>query len=586
MLSFDITDKNVKIIKGIESNGSIKISKAANIKIDKEFIINGSVKNVNELGLLIQKTLLMNKMSEKEAVLSISSNYTIFKELTVPKVKESDFPKQVKLEMQKAVGIDDSYAVSYVIVGNTKDQSGNEVKEGSASVVTVLATACPQDLIDSYREVFNFLDIQLKSVMIGCNCITKLLLSDPKIKEQMPLLAVQVDENFINLNIYEDDKLTFSRFASIDPADYNNSKEYVVEAVNENIFRMLQFQKSRNPEKLIENVIFYGDTRKYDKIVSQLDDMQTSIIKVPPHIKGYENLEFSEYANAIGALFKRNKDTEKVNLLESGGTASIINDKIKSDSSFKGLMIGAVVGSLVIMGAITGVCKFINAGIEKDIDAQVSYMEDPATIADLEKHENRTLMLDNVRNYKNMAFQADNAYKSQPVLNQATVNKIDEILAEVNEELDSIAFIDNIEYSNGQWAMVIADDHVDALNELEGVPKLPALLAQKLDECDEFFAGVEYLGYSVTNESASVDVPTQSAPQTPAEPQVDEEGNPVEAQPQAQPQTPSASVEITGQRVEFQISVFLNGGDAQLEDPVDEAAAADETAETGEEGNE
>ncbi len=585
MLSFDITDKNVKIIKGIESNGSIKISKAANIKIDKEFIINGSVKNVNELGLLIQKTLLMNKMSEKEAVLSISSNYTIFKELTVPKVKESDFPKQVKLEMQKAVGIDESYAVSYVIVGNAKDQSGKDVKEGSASVVTVLATACPQDLIDSYREVFNFLDIQLKSVMIGCNCITKLLLSDPKIKAQMPLLAVQVDENFINLNIYEDDKLTFSRFASIDPADYNNSKEYVVEAVNENIFRMLQFQKSRNPEKLIENVIFYGDTKKYDKIVSQLDDMQTSIIKVPPYVKGYENLEFSEYANAIGALFKRNKDTEKVNLLESGGTASIINDKIKSDSSFKGLMIGAVVASLVIMGGITGVCKFINAGIEKDIDAQVSYMEDPATIADLEKHENRTLMLDNVRNYKNMAFQADNAYKSQPVLNQATVNKIDEILAEVNEELDSVAFIDNIAYSNGQWAMVIADDHIDALNELEGVPKLPALLAQKLDECDEFFAGVEYLGYSVTSESASVNVPTQSAPQTPAEPQVDAEGNPVEAQPQ-QPQTPSASVEIKGQRVEFQISVYLNGGDAQLEDPVDEAAAADETAETGEEGNE
>lgn len=575
MLSFDITDKNVRIIKGVESNGTIKISKAANIKIDKEYIVNGSVKNVQELGLLIQKTLLMNKMSEKEAVLSISSNYTIFKELTVPKVKESDFPKQVKLEMQKAVGIDEAYAVSYIIVGNATDSQGNEIKEGNASVVTVLATACPQDLIDSYKEVFNFLDVQLKSVMIGCNCVTKLLLSDPKVKEKMPLLAVQVDENFINLNIYEDNKLTFSRFASIDPADYGNSPDYVFEAVNENVSRMLQFQKSRNPKELIDNIIFYGDTRNYDKLVAEFDDMNTSVIKVPPHIKGYENLEFSEYANAIGALFKRNKDTEKVNLLESGGTASIINDKIKSDSSFKVIMIGTLVASIVIMGGITAVVKGINAGIKSDIKAQEDYMSDPQTIADLEKYDNRNLMLENVRNYKSMAYQADNAYKSKAVLNKEAVDKIDSILAAVNEELDSEAFIDNIAYKDGAFAMVIADDHADDLNELDGVPKLPALFAQKLAE-DGYFAGVTYEGYSVSEESTEIKGASTV--------EIDEEtGEEVVIE--------GESAEITGQRIEFELTVHLNGGDAELEEEVDETETETETADadasaTGEEGNE
>ena len=573
MLSFDITDKNVRIIKGVESNGTIKISKAANIKIDKEYIVNGSVKNVQELGLLIQKTLLMNKMSEKEAVLSISSNYTIFKELTVPKVKESDFPKQVKLEMQKAVGIDEAYAVSYIIVGNATDSQGNEIKEGNASVVTVLATACPQDLIDSYKEVFNFLDVQLKSVMIGCNCVTKLLLSDPKVKEKMPLLAVQVDENFINLNIYEDNKLTFSRFASIDPADYGNSPNYVFEAVNENVSRMLQFQKSRNPKELIDNIIFYGDTRNYDKLVAEFDDMNTSVIKVPPHIKGYENLEFSEYANAIGALFKRNKDTEKVNLLESGGTASIINDKIKSDSSFKVIMIGTLVASIVIMGGITAVVKGINAGIKSDIKAQEEYMSDPQTIADLEKYDNRNLMLENVRNYKSMAYQADNAYKSKAVLNKEAIDKIDSILAAVNEELDSAAFIDNISYKDGDFAMVIADDHADDLNELDGVPKLPALFAQKLAE-DGYFAGVLYEGYQVSEESTSIKGASTV--------EIDEEtGEEIVIE--------GEDAEITGQRIEFNLNVYLNGGDAELEEEVDETetetADADASA-TGEEGNE
>jgi type IV pilus assembly protein PilM len=583
MLSFDITDKNVRIIKGIENNGTIKISKAANIKIDKEFIINGSVKNVNELGLLIQKTLLMNKMSEKEAVLSISSNYTIFKEITVPKVKDSEFPKQVKLEMQKSVGIDDTYAVSYIIVGSAKDAQGNEIKEGNASVVTVLATACPQELIDSYKEVFSFLDIQLKSVMIGCNCITKLLLSDPKVKEKMPLLAVQVDENFINLNIYEDNKLTFSRFASIDPADYNNSKNYVVEAVNENVFRMLQFQKNRNPEKLIDNIIFYGDTRNYDKLISNFDDMETSIIKVPPHIKGYENLEFSEYANAIGALFKRNKDTEKVNLLESGGTASIINDKIKSDSSFKGMMVAALVASFVVMGAITGVLKGVNSGIKNDIKKQQDYINSDTTISDLAKYDDRNVKLDNVRNYKNMAYQADNAYKSKPVLNQEAITKINDIFAEACTELGVAAYIDNTNYSDGMFGMKVAVEHGD-LHEAE-LPQLPALFAQKLAE-DGYFAGVEYSGYKITSVSTDV-ISSLATAQAPADGEADaaadtpaaEEQTSVEETPVVQTQEVQTSI------VEFDIYVALNSGDAQLEDPIDETADAD-SAETGEEGNE
>lgn len=570
MLSFDITDKNVRIIKGVENNGTIKITKAANIKIDKEYIINGSVKNVQELGLLIQKTLLMNKMSEKEAVLSISSNYTIFKELNVPKVKDSEFPKQVKLEMQKAVGVDDSYAVSYIIVGNAVDSQGNEIKEGSASVVTVLATACPQDLIDTYKEVFNFLDVQLKSVMIGCNCVTKLLLSDPRIQEQMPLLAVQVDENFINLNIYEDNKLTFSRFASIDPADYGNSPDYVFEAVNENVSRMLQFHKSRNPRQLIDNIIFYGDTRNYDKLIREFDDMNTSIIKVPPHIKGYENLEFSEYANAIGALFKRNKDIEKVNLLESGGTFSLVNDKIKSDSSFKVIMIGTLVATLVVMGGITAVVKGINAGIEHDIKVEQEYMEDPQTIADLEKYDNRNIMLDNVRNYKNMAYQADNAYKSKAVLNKEVIEKMDKILADVNESTGGNAFIDNLAYNDGTIAIVLADDYADGLNALEGVPKLPAAFAKAIAE-DGYFAGVGYTGYEVSDESRTVEGAEIVT--------VDEETG-------EEITVAGEDAEIKGQRVQFNLEIYLNGGDAELEQAVEEEEETSESSESGEEGNE
>ena len=293
MLSFDITDRNIRVVKGAESSGKIKISAALSIDIDEELIVNGHIKDVPNVATLINGAIKKNRMPDKEAIVSISSNLTIFKELEVPKVKITEMQKAVKQQMLAELSLDDIYSVSYTIVG-----------EGENDTYKVLATACPYEIVNSYREMFKLLGISLKSVMIGCNCITKVLLADTKIQSKMPLLAVQIDNNFISLNLYEANQLAFSRFASIDPADYDNSEDYVFEAVNENIFRMLQFQRSRNTGETIENIIFYGDTHDYVRLTDELEklDLNTNLINVPPQIHGHENLEFSLYANAIGAI--------------------------------------------------------------------------------------------------------------------------------------------------------------------------------------------------------------------------------------------------------------------------------------------
>ncbi|MCQ2464756.1 MAG: pilus assembly protein PilM, partial [Oscillospiraceae bacterium] len=312
MLSFDITDRNIRIIRGAENKNKIAISSAATLNIDEDIIVNGHVKDVPRLATIMNQKIKQNRMMDKEAIVSISSNMTIFKELTVRRAqKEQEFTKMVKTEMQAKVGIDDTYAISYSIVG-ASDEGGD--------MLTVLATACPTEVIDSYKRVFSMLGISLRSVIIGCNCITKVLLSDEKNRSKMPLLAVQIDGSFISLNIYENNQLSFSRFASIDAADYDNSSDYVYEAVNENIFRMLQFHRSRNAGDPIRNVVLYGDTREYMRISKDLEqmDINTTVITVPKNVKGYQNLDFALYANAIGAMFPRNKATEKINLLELG----------------------------------------------------------------------------------------------------------------------------------------------------------------------------------------------------------------------------------------------------------------------------
>ena len=131
MLSFDITDKIIRIVRGFESSGKIKIYDAFSIDIPEKSIENGNIVDVTGLASIIGDILKSKKIKEKSAIVSISSNLTIFKELDIPKAKGQQFLKMVKAEMQAQLGIDDTYSVSYLIVGEVEDKNEKGIRNRS-----------------------------------------------------------------------------------------------------------------------------------------------------------------------------------------------------------------------------------------------------------------------------------------------------------------------------------------------------------------------------------------------------------------------------------------------------------------------
>lgn len=516
MLSFDITDRNIRIIKGTESGNKIRISSAATLELDEDIIVNGHVQDIPRVATLINSVLATNKMADKEAIVSISSNLTIFKELQLEKAKEQEFAKNVKQEMQNALGIDDTYSVSYVIVGDTDE----DVAAGRENLVTVLATACPYAIIDCYKKVFQMLGISLKSVMIGCNCITKLLLADTKIKTKMPLLAVQIDKNFISLNLYEkrgkneDCQLAFSRFASISAEDYDDSEDYVFEAVVENIYRMLQFQRSRNTGETVENIIFYGeigDNAYYKRLIDEMSKMELhgDTLTAPPQIHGYDNLKFELFANAIGAMFKRNKETEKVNLLE---TDSVNNNKIKSDGTYKYLLLGTTVACAAVIGIVWGILTGVNSGIQHDIDDLQSKINSPETAQQIALFDSLTSMKTEVETYLTSVTNLKDAFDSKPVVlgdkYDVFQEAIDKTVSELPTKVDKARIV-NPQYTDGRISFDVECSSID-----EPTQKLPAQFAENLLKTDygkDYFVDVTYSNYSiseVTQQAQTVDPAT------------------------------------------------------------------------------
>ena len=556
MLSFDITDRNIRIIKGTENNNRIRISSAATLNLEEEVIVNGHVRDVPRLATLINQVLRTNKMPDKDAIVSISSNMTIFKELHIQKAeKQADFMKMVRAEMAAALGIDDSYSVSYIVVGDSEQTDG---------AVKVLATACPFEVVDCYKRVFNMLQINLRSVMIGCNCITKVLLADTKVKSKMPLLAVQIDNNFISLNLYENGQLSFSRFASISAEDYDDSEDYVFEAVNENVFRMLQFQKSKAGSDPIENVVFYGDTHEYVRLTNELEKMgiRTSIINVPPQIHGYENLEFSSYANAIGAMFKRNKETERINLLE---TDTVNNNKIRSDSSYF-VLLGA--STLAALGLVLGgwlILKLNINSVQKDIDL----INEKKASAYATKLDEQLAMLTEkqtaVNTYVDGVSDAYNAFISRPKPVSDQYTKIENAIRKIamdslgadEEDLDDKLEITKMDFANGVYSVELKMDREDESPLLT----MPTKLIEELRGLD-IVQNVKYEGYTIEKEQ------TEGEEEKPV---FDEDGN----QTGTEGGTEAGEKEV----VKMSLTITVKGGELNMSQFQTEEAEAEAEAE-------
>ncbi|MBE6850267.1 MAG: pilus assembly protein PilM [Ruminococcus sp.] len=496
MLSFDITDRNIRIIRGTESNGKIKISAAATLNLDEAIIVNGYVNDINRVAMMLNNVLKQNNMPDKEVIVSISSNQTVFKELLIPPTtKESEFMKNVRHELQMQINIDDSYSVGYLIVGEPEEtETGERMQK-------ILATACPYDVVDCYKRIFHMLGLNLKSIMIGCNAITKVLLADVKVKSLMPLLAVQIDSNFISLNLYENNQLSFSRFASIDPDDYDDPDDYVFEAVNENIYRMLQFARSRGSES-IDNVVFYGDItvspNLYNRLVDEMaeNDISVSQLNVPPQIHGYQNLEFSVYANAVGAMFKRNKITEHVNLLETEGAVSSMIKKSKDGKGGGALLVVALLVSLVAVLGTYGVLAIADAKVKSDTVKLQAQIDSPETAAKRQQYQDLLALRERVNTYSALIKNTSDAFKTQPVLTRECFNAVDEALATVVTDVGTItkAKIGTFTFEEGQVSIPIEFETTDALSQ-----KYPAALVKYLYDKygNKLFTNVEYVGYTV-----------------------------------------------------------------------------------------
>lgn len=429
MLSIEITDRHIKLIRGNYGGNKVRVQEAHIRTLTPELVSNGFISDVPLVAAEITDIITQAGIKEKETIASVTSSSVIHKEIVLPKPKSLKNTLALESMIRSNMNLNADYSIAYTISGETQDEQKN-------TLIRISASACPQRLVDGYVRLFNHLGMPLKGVFLTNSSITKLVTNTPKLVQRMPFLLCQVDQDFLNVNLYSDQQLIFSSYFKINPNEDEDVSTYVNRAVYENLFRMTQFIKNRNDIKPIKEIMFYGDIGDFISLSNNLSSLNipTHVLNAPVNVIPSCELDFAKFANVIGALIKKDNIYEHLNLLDTSKAK-----ETKGVSSFL-LILGA---SLLASGLVVfGVVQFLNMtnkGIEDKIKVIEAAKQDPVLMKNIEVVNQREQIKIGFEEYKTQVKTANVLFEYMPKFDSNLFNKIEEpfedIISEENKNL-------------------------------------------------------------------------------------------------------------------------------------------------------
>lgn len=493
MLSIDITDRQIKLVIGTHSGNKIRVQDADTRELTLGMVSNGYITDVPMVAAELNDIIKTKGIKEKDAIVSITSSSIVYKELLLPKPKSLKNTIAIEAMIQSNMGVNNEYNISYTIAGEVEDEEKNKM-------IKVIASACPQRLVDGYVRLFSHIGLALRAVNISNNSVTRLIVNTPKMADRMPMLLIQIDKNFLNMNLYEDNQIVFSRFFNIDPADYDNAPDYVTRAVYDNLFRMIQFIKSRKGAKPLKEIMFYGDIQNFIELSNAISSFNVPayVLATPSTVITMTEIDFTKYANAIGAIYRRNKDLEHINLLEATSAK-----ESKGMSGYLIALAGCCVGAAALVLGVGAVFDIYNSSIQKEISSIQAQIDDPVLQKDINIVNNRKSMLDGFASYNASMDQTTMLYNYQP---KATSYVYEKLLLPIDQVLE-----DNQDLSIVSFSVSGYDVTADFIGRSKGDPTgIPAAYVKYLIENvedqygDPYFINVNYTGFQKANGSDNI----------------------------------------------------------------------------------
>ena len=475
MLSMDFTDRNVKMVRGSLSGSKIRVIQVEMLELPAGLIENGFIVDIPMLASEILEFLQTKDIKEKEIIAEIGSGLILNKELDLPKPKNMSNSYVIETMIQSNMNITTDYNISFVIVGEEKDENNNDM-------IRVLATAVPQRLADGYVKLFSHLGLSLRSLYVSAHCISRLVENSQKLMGLMPLMMVHVEPDFICINLYDDGRLLLSRRVSLDVEETRRDSDALVQVVYDNVFRMVQFMSGRQDGKPLKEITFYGTIPDFILLNNAMSSFNTSthILSAPGNVVSFCEYDFAEYANAISAFFKTKREYDRVDLLKATAAKE---KKKKGGGASAAVLILCLLGSLAITGGAYFYFNMTNEELQAQINIVRTEIDDPALQNRISVLNQKISKLNDISLYSDNIEIAKYLFDFQPVLITDVLDKLEEVMPEGMHVSGSL----NFSGYNISATFVCEDD------------SQPSEYVRLLNE-QGYFENINYMGYVGTGD--------------------------------------------------------------------------------------
>ncbi|MVX62573.1 type IV pilus assembly protein PilM [Clostridium chromiireducens] len=339
VVAFDMGSSTIKIVVGTYYKNDLSIDKYITIKTPKDAIIDGEIKKSDELAMKLGEVLKKNGIKTKDATCTTNSTLIINREILIPKVEEEEMDTVVRYEIQQYLPINlEDYILQVTILGE-------EIVDETTKL-NVRVIAYPEKIARGYYNLLLKLDLKPYALDVNYNAVNKFMNftginSEFEYKSKDSVAFIDMGASFIDVNIYKDGQLDFTRIikdggndideillrrsgvkaseiedfkirninlkGELDPL--NIQVKDIVDDWIEKIEKIIQFYKNRNIENQIDKIIIFGGSSKLNGMESYMAEK----LGIKTKINGITKIAFKsnddgkpidDFINVIGSVIR------------------------------------------------------------------------------------------------------------------------------------------------------------------------------------------------------------------------------------------------------------------------------------------
>lgn len=185
------------------------------IRTPENAIEDGYIRDKESLTEVIKEELLKRGIKERKTVFSIMSSKVVTREITIPKVKDSQIQGIVDLQAKEHFPMDISgYTLSYTKMDEFEDESGKQIK--------LLLVAVPDNLLSGYCAFAEFAGLEIETFDYAGNGAFQFMTSNNSDDK----VIVQLCERSTVISVISNRKLVFQR---VSPYGFYSTLEVILE---------------------------------------------------------------------------------------------------------------------------------------------------------------------------------------------------------------------------------------------------------------------------------------------------------------------------------------------------------------------